>query len=65
MTIHLVNDNEPPGLTAARPWSHYELLDLRAATKSGYVLDHIAVYLCRTEQEVRDKAAELGLPLNE
>jgi hypothetical protein len=29
------------------------------------VLDQIAVYLCRTEQEVREKAAELGLRLNE
>jgi hypothetical protein len=65
MSILLANDNEPPPLIAARPWTYYELSDLRAATKSGYVLDHIAVYLCRTEQEVRDKAAEIGLPLNE
>jgi hypothetical protein len=65
MSIQLANDNQPPSLTATRPWSYYELHDLKAATRSGYVLDHIAVYLCRTEQEVRDKAAELGLPLNE
>ena len=54
-----------PDDAAGRPWSIHELRDLEAATKSGYVLSHIAVYLCRTEQEVRDKAAEIGLPLNE
>ena len=58
------NDNDPPKLTG-KPWSVNDVRDLKAAAKRGYVLDHIALYLGRTEQEVRDKAAELGLPLNE
>jgi hypothetical protein len=48
-----------------RSWSVYELEDLKAATRSGYVVRHIAVYLSRTLQEVRSKAAEIGLKLNE
>ena len=65
MSIQLADNNQPPILTATRPWSYYEMHDLKAAMKSGYALDHIAVYLSRTEQEVRDKLAELGLPLKE
>jgi len=65
MTIHLATDDVPADTSAARPWAFYELHDLKAATRSGYVLDHIAAYLSRTEQEVRDKAMELGLPLKE
>jgi len=65
MTIQLTTDIVAADPNAARPWAFYEVQDLKAATKSGYVVDHIAVYLCRTEQEVRAKAAELGLPLNE
>jgi hypothetical protein len=66
MTIQLAQlatDNEPVNSNAARPWAFYEVHDLKAATKSGYAVDHIAVYLSRTAQEVRDKAAELGLHL--
>ena len=58
-------NGDPPNLNTGKPWSGNEVRDLKAATKRGYVLHHIAVYLGRTEQEVRDKAAELGMPLNE
>ena len=69
MTIHLATDTMPADTipadpNAPRPWAFYELHDLKAATKSGYSLDHIAVYLSRTVQDVRSKAAELGLSLN-
>jgi len=59
------NDNNRPYLNTGKPWSDVDVRHLRAAIESGLLLDEIAVYLCRTEQEVRDKAAELGLPLNE
>jgi hypothetical protein len=57
--------DQPSDLTTGKPWSENDIRDLKAAAASGYVLDHIAVYLCRTEQEVRAKAAELRLPVNE
>jgi hypothetical protein len=65
MSIQFASDNETANPNAPRPWAFYEVHDLKAATRSGYVVDHIAVYLCRTEQEVRAKAAELGLSLKE
>jgi hypothetical protein len=65
VTMNPNNDHERPDLNTGKPWSANDVRDLEAATRSGYVLDHIAVFLGRTEQEVRDKAAELGLPLNE
>jgi hypothetical protein len=57
--------SEPLTLATGKPWSDLDVHDLRAATERGYVLDHIAICLCRTEQEIRAKADEIGLALNE
>ena len=57
--------DQPSDLNTRKAWSDDNVRDLQAAIKSGCLLDAIVVYLCRTEQDVREKAAELGLPLNE
>ena len=65
VTMKPNNDNKRPNLNTGKPWSDNDVRDLKAAIGSGLLLDEIAVCLGRTEQEVRDKAADLGLVLNE
>ena len=46
-----------------KEWSKQELFSLRNRIEHGRTVGHIATFLRRTEVEVRDKAAELGLEL--
>jgi hypothetical protein len=46
-------------------WSEADLFDLRAAIGVGYPLEHVAVFLGRSEYLVRVKVNELKLRLYE
>jgi hypothetical protein len=52
---------EQPDLNTIKEWSKQELFSLQNRIKHGRTVAHIATFLRRTETEVRDKAAELGL----
>jgi hypothetical protein len=56
----MTEQTEPAPL---REWSKMELFSLRNRIEHGRTVAHIAGFLRRAEQEVRDKAAELGLKL--
>jgi hypothetical protein len=44
-----------------RPWTDADIRDLRRCIALGETVEEIATFICRTRQEVRDKAAELSL----
>jgi hypothetical protein len=48
---------------AGKRWTANDLFDLRQSIERGYQAPIIAIILLRTENEVRDKALELGLML--
>jgi hypothetical protein len=50
-----------PNLNEGKPWSEMDLVDLRNALAHGRSVEDIADFLCRSEQEVREKIAELDL----
>jgi hypothetical protein len=54
---------EQPDLNAGKEWSKQELFSLQNRIEYGRTVAHIATFLRRTETEVREKAAELGLKL--
>jgi hypothetical protein len=51
-----------PNLNEGKAWSEMDLVDLRNSLKHGRSVAEIAEFLCRSEQEVQEKIAELGLP---
>ena len=54
---------EQPGPNSGKEWSKQDLFSLRNRIEHGRTVAHIAAFLKRTEAEVREKAAELGLEL--
>lgn len=52
-----------PDLNTGKEWSKNDLFSLRNRIEHGRTVGHIATFLRRTEVEVREKAAELGLEL--
>ena len=55
---------EQPFLNTGKEWSKKDLFSLfRNRIEHGRTVAHIATFLMRTETEVREKAAELGLTL--
>jgi len=55
---------EEPDLNTGKEWSRMDLSDLRHSIEGqGLTVAEIACFLMRTETEVREKAAELGLTL--
>lgn len=52
---------EQPFLNTGKEWSKKDLFSLRNRIEHGRTVAHIATFLMRTETEVREKAAELGL----
>ena len=50
-----------PDLSTRKEWSKKELFSLQNRIEHGRTVGHIATFLGRTETEVRDKAAELGI----
>ena len=59
------NPQPTSDLSTGTAWSKEADRDLRSAIKSGYRVQEIATYLCRTEQEVRDRASLLRIRLPE
>jgi len=55
--------NEPADPKTDKEWSKKDLFSLRNRIEHGRTVAHIATFLTRTETEIRDKAAELGLTL--
>jgi hypothetical protein len=53
--------DEPPNLNTGKAWSEMDLFDLKNSLAQGDSPEKVAVFLCRTEREVRIKMAELGL----
>jgi hypothetical protein len=54
---------EQPDLNTIKEWSKQELFSLQNRIEHGRTVAHIATFLRRTETEVREKVAELGLKL--
>ena len=54
---------DQPDLNIGKEWSKNDLFSLRNRIEHGRTVGHIAIFLRRTEAEVREKAAELGLEL--
>jgi hypothetical protein len=54
---------EQPDLNNGKEWSKKDLFSLRNRIEHGRTVAHVATFLMRTEAEVREKAAELGLTL--
>lgn len=54
---------EQPDLSSCREWSKKELFSLRNRIEHGRTVAHVATFLSRTETEIREKAAEIGLAL--
>jgi hypothetical protein len=54
---------EQPDLKDRREWSKKELFSLQNRIEHGRSVAHVAAFLMRTETEVREKAAEIGLKL--
>jgi hypothetical protein len=54
---------EQPVLNSGKDWSRKDLFSLRNRIEHGRTVAHVATFLMRSETEVREKAAELGLTL--
>jgi hypothetical protein len=54
---------DQPDLNTGKEWSKNDLFSLRNRIEHGRTLGHVATFLRRTEAEVREKVAELGLEL--
>jgi len=54
---------EQPDLNSAKEWSKKDLFSLLNRIEHGRTVAHVATFLMRTETEIREKAAELGLTL--
>ena len=52
---------EQPDLNTVKEWSKQELFSLKNRIEHRRTVAHIATFLRRTEAEVREKAAELGI----
>jgi hypothetical protein len=52
---------EPLGVNTGKEWSKKDLFSLSNRIEHGRTVAHVATFLMRTETEVREKAAELGL----
>jgi hypothetical protein len=57
----MVYDPNAPGWNEGEPWSDLAVQDLKDAVEHGDTIQEIAVFLQRSEQEIRDKLAELGI----
>jgi hypothetical protein len=52
---------EQPAFEGRKEWSKQELFSLQNRIEHRRTIAHIATFLKRTEAEIREKAAELGL----
>jgi hypothetical protein len=51
--------NDRPNLNEGKPWSEMDLVDFRSAIGIGRSVMDIADFLCRSEDEVRERIASL------
>jgi hypothetical protein len=56
---------DQPDLNTGKEWSKNDLFSLRNRIEHGRTVGHIATFLRCTEEEVREKATELGLELRQ
>jgi hypothetical protein len=56
-------DDERPNLNTCKAWAGVDIRDLKASIAHGDTLAAAVQHLCRTREEVRDKAEELVLTL--
>ena len=54
---------DQPDFNTGKEWSKSDVFSLRNRIEHGRTVGHIVTFLSRTEAEVREKAAELGLAL--
>jgi hypothetical protein len=54
-------DTESPNLNTGVLWAESDTSDLIWCVNDGQSVEEIADFLCRTEEEVRDRLAEFGL----
>ena len=54
---------EQSDLNSGKEWTKKDLFSLRNRIEHGRTVAHVATFLMRTETEVREKAAELGIML--
>lgn len=54
---------EQSDANSGKEWSKKELFSLQNRIEHGRSVAHVATFLMRTETEVREKAAEIGLKL--
>ena len=59
--VGVVRMTEQPDFEGLKEWSKRELFSLQNRIEHRRTIAHIAAFLRRTEAEVREKAAELGL----
>ena len=50
-----------PNLNSGKDWSEMDLRDLITHLDNGFSISETADFLCRDEDEVREKMRELGL----
>jgi hypothetical protein len=48
-----------PNLNQGKPWSEMDFVDLRNSLAFGRSVQDITDFLCRSQEEVREKIAEL------
>jgi hypothetical protein len=48
-----------PDLNAGKEWSEMDLFDLANSVRLKNLIEEIAMFLCRSQREVREKIAEL------
>jgi hypothetical protein len=53
-----------PNINEGKPWSKMDLVDLRNSLALGGSVAYIAEFLCRSEDEVREKIADLETAKN-
>ena len=56
---------EQPDLNTGKEWSKKDLFSLSNRIEHGRTVAHVSTFLMRTETEVREQAAELGITLPE
>jgi hypothetical protein len=53
-----------PDINSGKAWSEMDIFDLRACSEQGDSVAEAALFLCRSKEETRAKAEELGLQLH-
>ena len=53
-----------PDINSGKAWSQLDLQDLKACSELGDSVADTALFLCRSKEETRAKAEELGIRLH-